>query len=341
MFYLVGGGPIVAAAIGITMLSDIVPTERRTPVFLYLGASVLVAEMTAPIIAAKLMEKGNWLPLLLSLAIQQVGICIAVLFPETLHLRDLPEPGDPHDQVIEPHAIKGHGFGLRDQFHHFRNAIHFIKSDWSLAMIILTFMVNRLGSQGITLIVRYASKRYTWEIKDASYLLSFRAAANLVVVCVFLPLVNLCLLRYLRLPTYSTDLWIARGSIVLTTVSFLIMGIAAQPALLVFGLLVYNLGTGFGAAMRSFAIHTVGGQESPDIGKLMSTIAIVESIGVVIAGPLLNQMFQWGMDLGNEWLGLPFLAAMLAFAAITVVTFIIGTGGKQTAYTAVLSEEGE
>ncbi|KAF1922439.1 uncharacterized protein M421DRAFT_10546 [Didymella exigua CBS 183.55] len=39
-FYLIVGGPIVAAAIGITMKSDIAPPEKRTTIFLYLTASI-------------------------------------------------------------------------------------------------------------------------------------------------------------------------------------------------------------------------------------------------------------------------------------------------------------
>lgn len=320
------------------MIADIAPPEKRTTIFLYLTASVLVAEMCAPLMAAKLMEKGDWLPLLLALGIQQVGICIAFFFPETLHLRDLPEPKDNDDQSIELQPKGGH-FTLRAQLRNFRVAYTFLRSDFQLGLVVFSFMANRLGRQAMTLLVRYASKRYEWQIKDAAYLLSFRAAANLVAVAVFLPLVNWFLLKYLRYPSHWADLWIARGSIIVSTISFVIMGIAAYPALLVIGLLVYNLGTGYNAAMRSVAIHVVGGQASPDVGKLMSTIAIVEAIGAMIAGPLLNQLFQWGMDLGSAWLGLPFLASVLVLAAMTVLTFVITVKDREVGYVQVHADE--
>lgn len=179
---------------------------------------------------------------------------------------------------------------------------------------------------------------------QAAYLLSFRAAANLVSITVFVPLVNIVLVKYLRLATHWADLWLARGSVVLTTLSFLIIGGAAQPALLIFGLLVYNLGTGYSAAIRSVAIHIVGGQSSPNIGKLMSLFAISESIGVMIGGPLLNELFKWGMDLGQAWLGLPFLGAGMAFGLITIVTFVISVKDRdigEVAYTEVGTEEEE
>jgi len=130
-------------------------------------ASVLVAEMCAPIMAAVLMEYGNWLPLLLALAIQQVGVTIGLFFPETLHLRDLPEPIDADDEGVElqpEHNI----FGFRTQLRQLKNAFIFIKSDLTLALTIATFLANRLGRQALTLLIRYASKRYNWEIKKVN-----------------------------------------------------------------------------------------------------------------------------------------------------------------------------
>jgi MFS family permease len=339
-FYIIGGGPLVSVALALSMVVDIAPPEKRTTIFLYLTASVLVAEMLAPLMAAKLMEKGDWLPLLLALGIQQVGISIAFFFPETLHLRDLPEPKDNDEQCIELQPVVGH-FTLKAQLKNFQVAYTFLTSDFQLGLVVFSFMANRLGRQAITLLIRYASKRYSWEIKQAAYLLSFRAATNLVAVAVFLPLLNWALLKYFRLPAHRADLWLARGSIFLTTISFFIMGIAAYPALLVLGLLVYNLGTGFNSAMRSVAIHVIGGQASPDVGKLMSTIAIVEALGAMVAGPLLSQLFQWGMDLGSAWLGLPFLASVLVFACITALTFVISVKDRDIVYVQVQSDDEE
>jgi hypothetical protein len=341
-FYFIGGGPIVASAIGITMISDIAPPDKRTTIFLYLTASVLIAEIVAPIVSARLMENGDWFPLVLSLGIQGAGILVAVFFPETLHLRDIPEPRNHEQQSIRLQTLFAKdSFQLQHQVQNFRSAYYFLKSDWTLAMVVFTFMANRLGRQAMSLLVRYASKRYSWEIKKAAYLLSFRAATNLVAVAVFIPLVNFVLLRYLRLPSHWADLWLARGSVILTAVSFVFIGLAAYPAMLVLGLLIFNFGTGYNAAMRSVSIHVVGGQASPDIGKLMSTIAIVESVGAMFAGPLLNQMFQWGMDMGSAFLGLPFLAAVVVLIFVAVVTFVIDVNDKTSPYAEVESDEEE
>jgi MFS family permease len=125
------------------------------------------------------------------------------------------------------------------------------------------------------------------------------------------------------------------------TLSFFIIAVAAKPALLIFGLLIYNLGTGFTAAMRSVAIHVVGGQASPNIGKLMSLIAIAESISVMITGPLLNELFKWGMDMGAIWLGLPFAGTCLVYGLVTYITFLISVKEHDIEYVEVAAEDEE
>ncbi|KAF1922440.1 uncharacterized protein M421DRAFT_366455 [Didymella exigua CBS 183.55] len=146
-------------------------------------------------------------------------------------MRDQSRPAETTARLVEVKA-KNHAFSPKQQIRHFQDAFEFLKSNRTLALVVFTFMANRLGRQGITLLVRYASKRYDWEIKQAAYLLSFRAATNLAAVATFLPLTNYVLLNHVRLPAHWADLWIARGSIILTAVSFLVIGLAAHPALL-------------------------------------------------------------------------------------------------------------
>jgi len=161
----------------------------------------------------------------------------------------------------------------------------------------------------------------------------------LISLVVFVPAVSIFLMKYLHLPAHHADLWMARGSIIITTVSMLIMGIAVHHFLLIFGLLIYNMGTGYSAAMRSTAIHVVGGQSSPDIGRLMSVIAIVESIGIMIAGPMLNKALEVGIEMGEPWVGLPYLGCGVVFGVITVITFLISVKDKGAVYFEVAADE--
>lgn len=75
--------------------------------------------------------------------------------------------------------------------------------------------------------------------------------------------------------------------------------------------------------MRSIAVFMVGGQTSHDIARLSATIAILESLGMLLSGPFLSFIFRWGMKLGDAWLGMPFLLSGMLFFLITVITYTI------------------
>jgi MFS family permease len=157
---------------------------------------------------------------------------------------------------------------------------------------------------------------------------------------IFIPGVNVILLKWVKLPAHVADIWLARGSIIITTLSFFIMATAAHPALLVIGLLIFNLGSGYAAAMRSISIHVIGGQSSPDVGRLFAVVAIMEAFGAMIAGPLLAKIFQWGIDIGEPWIGIPYAFSGLIMAFVTVLTFFIVVEKKAGfVYTAVEEEE--
>ncbi|KAF2807397.1 MFS general substrate transporter [Mytilinidion resinicola] len=331
IFLMIGGGSTVAIATVFTMLSDVVPPERRTTIFFYVGATLLVSEVIAPAIGFWLMKYGDWLTFCVGAAISGLAVVLACFLPETLHSRDQPELPDDRledevDDLAERTSMssgKGHGHGFKDQIHRLRETLHFLKKDLSLTLVVFTFLVNRLARQSQDLVIRYASKRYGWTIRQASLLNSLRASFNLLTLVVLLPGISMLLLKWIKLAPQRGDLWISRGSIAFTVLSFLIMGFSFTPAILIWGLIFYTFGSGFSMAMRSIAVFMVGGQASKDIGRLFAVVAILESCGLLISGPLIAQFFRWGMKLGNAWLGMPFLLSAALFLPVLVITYCI------------------
>lgn len=86
------------------------------------------------------------------------------------------------------------------------------------------------------------------------------------------------------------------------------------------GLMAVALGSPIHLTARSLITSLV----LPDqVGVLYTSLAVVQSVGILIAGPLFANTFRWGMKLGETWLGLPFFAAsvmyLLAFLLINGV----------------------
>lgn len=127
------------------------------------------------------------------------------------------------------------------------------------------------------------------------------------------------------------DLWIARASIAALVAGSFGIGLSFTSSMLMGSLLVYGLGSGYGAAMRALLSQVAGNKH---VGALYTTMSVVENVGMLIAGPLLAAAFRVGLAWGPAWTGLPFLAAgiLLAFAGVIVSAVRLGdddgTGGE-------------
>lgn len=102
----------------------------------------------------------------------------------------------------------------------------------------------------------------------------------------------------------------SKWSGILSIIGFAAIFLAPTPAILVGGQIILSIGSSFLVTTRSLATALV----LPDhVGTLYSVIAIAQSVGVLVAGPLFVNLFRLGMHLGNAWMGLPFLQASLFF----------------------------
>lgn len=116
------------------------------------------------------------------------------------------------------------------------------------------------------------------------------------------------------------DLLISRVSLALFTVGSLVISAAPVVVLAAVGIATFALGSGFGPAARSL-VTTFCHQD--EAGLLYSALAIMQSVGVLVAGPLLASTFRWGLSLGNEWTGIPFAAVAGLFACAFLATSLV------------------
>lgn len=155
---------------------------------------------------------------------------------------------------------------------------------------------------------------------QASLLISVKAAIGLGLFLAILPAANQLLLNAASLPAIVKDLWLSRGSILCLVAGSFGLGLAPTPTIMILALVVYSLGSGYGATIRSLLTATV----SPShVGMLYSLMSLLESIGALVAGPLLAVTFRIGLDWGDIWVGLPFTSAGVLFSFALVVVFSI------------------
>jgi hypothetical protein len=107
--------------------------------------------------------------------------------------------------------------------------------------------------------------------------------------------------------------------LLLLTGSLLVFS-ARTRSLVVFGIAMAASGSYFNATARSFVTALV----SPDdLGAVYTGITVATYAGMLASGPLLAQIFHWGMEVGGIWTGLPFLVASGLFLVCLFAVSVI------------------
>ncbi|KAL3417341.1 MFS transporter [Phlyctema vagabunda] len=317
-FCFIGGGGVVFTSIVYVMVADVVPDAERATVFFRIGASVLVGEMIASPLSAILMEIDPWLSIFLGLATMcSCGIVVA-LMPETLGLRTLEVTQDGNEDDEDSLSTRDHltGSGLSN----LKNAAHFIWGNTTVMILLFTYLLTTFGRIIQEMLLQYATKRYGWTWSKAAYLISLRAGSTLFLLLVVLPAFSYYLVTTLSFATIRKDLWLARISVILLSIGAMLIAFSATPILLTIGLVSFSLGGGYSQVIRSLLTSIV---EPHFVGTLYNTIAMAETIGLILAGPLLASAFKKGLELGGAWIGMPFMVAAVLFLISTVAVFLI------------------
>ncbi|KAK5989003.1 Efflux pump ustT [Cladobotryum mycophilum] len=319
LFQIAGGGPQIATSMAYTMISDVFPAERKSSIFFLLAAVILLGEILATPISAVLMSYTPWLPSLLGIAFEVIGLAAAALVTETLPKSSKVED-DEREQGPGQHSVSGDQDGWAAQMSQRWNRLRHSHYDFSLSMnlflIIGAFILASIGTQALQLVIQYASKRFSWSIAEASFLVTIKGIVNLVLLLVLLPRLSLILGKHM--PTAIKDLIIVQGSAWMLALGTAIMAFATHPGLFIVGICTFALGWGFYSALRSMATAIVSPSQT---GVLNTTIALSQSMGSMAAGPLLALAFRRGIELGGVWTGLPYMIATVLFVGASILVW--------------------
>lgn len=328
---LVGGGDAVAGSMIFLVVADVAPARQRASLFFLLTACGLVAEVVGTPLSALLMSKDPWIPYFLYSVLTLLGGTVPLLFlPETLppspparletstrraSCEDTSEPSS-EERPAGQAATNAHRPRL-PSLSALCTAVNAALSKlgripWRLNVvaILLAYFVSALGRQSTSFLLQYLRHRFDWSYEKASILITVRAAMNLALLLVGLPVLNKILVAR-GMSAAGKDLLIARCSVFFYAAGSLVLAVAPAAALAVLGIVVFALGSGFAPAARSLATSFCHADEA---GLLYSALALTQSVGGLVAGPLLALSFRWALSLGPGWTGIPFVAVAGLYA---------------------------
>lgn len=280
----------------------------------------ILAELLAVPLSTKLMQTSPWIPLAAGLGFVVIGtICVAFL-PETLKVSKIAHDG--HDS--NPKKSLALEARLRHAATELKDAMSLLKS-YSIVALLITFLVHGLLARAGSFTIQYISKRFGWSLAQAGSLLVLRNIVNIILLLAILPACSRLLLspRFpLRCSPEVKDLVLARASGILLVLGTILM---AAPSLIsvLTGLIIMTLGGGFTSLSRSIVTSLVDSQHT---GRLYSLISICDACSALSAGPIIAWLFRWGIGLGGDWVGLPYLG--VAFLCLLVTTAVFTVQGS-------------
>lgn len=302
--------------------------------FVYVSLSMQISQLVAPVLASWLMTISPWLAYVASLVIITVGLPILLFFlPETINL----EPAVPEDlcsengaecESVDATPVEQQPFsdsdpeqnklptklseGLRDY--------QFLKN-WNIIILLSSFVLYWLGRSQMDLLLQYTSTRYGQSLASAGLVLSLNAVVSSLLFLAVLPFIGNYLQNVQQLSAALKDLWILKNSIILLTVGSFIIGVAPTLLTMLVGDVIYVLGTGLGPVARGLLTIYV---DKLHVARLHALISIGQMLGLLIGSPLLAILFDWGMGLGKEWSGLPFIGSGVLHLLICFAIWSVG-----------------
>ncbi|OAP62555.1 hypothetical protein AYL99_01782 [Fonsecaea erecta] len=331
LFFLLGGGPTVGTTLLTTVVADVVPPESRTTVFFYRFCTDLIADVAIPPLTSFLMSKNIWIPLFGAVLFQAGSSVMTFTLPETLPL-PIPKEAVDHSTspsiattTSEPEDSSNIDKRWKDWIRETKDSFDFVRRDTAVAALVLTLLISKVGRQSTNVLFQYASKRYGWSLSQAGLLISLRAAVNIALFAAILPAIASFALRRIGAAPLR-DLLLARGSIIFLLLGTIVLFLSATPALMIIGIILFTLGTGFAPTARSLVTSLVESQcieTTSDIGRLYALISVMEGVGALVAALGMSWALRFGLHLGQAWLGLPFGFAAILFAVVAIITFSI------------------
>jgi MFS family permease len=329
-----GGGNAITIALMFTVLSDVVPEERRASIFFQAAGVAMATQVIGPFGAAALMKTSPWIPMLLGLALQFLVLLQVLLLPETkdyqIERNSLPpDASESASDTSSTSSIKVSP--LENLVRAACDSITFLASDTRLLLLIPAFFMHMLIINR-DILLQYVSTRYSLSLSNATYILTLRSGWNLALLLLLYPAINYLLRMRFSIHPQSADLYLGRTCIAITSVGFLLIAFAPSIPLLIAAIAINTLGAGAHLYLRSLATSLV---EPHHIARLNTFVSWIDTVGLMAGSPFLAWLFERGIEAGSAWMGIPFLFCAAAFAVIAVLLSMISLSGRQ------LSEEQE
>lgn len=325
---VLGGGSLVASALFMVIMTGVTPEASRGNIFLYAHAALCATEFFGPPLGSVLMDRDPWTALGTSMLLLSLAIPLAVALPETLTRSWTNFPTTSSSSRYGSSIDHSLGATSISKITSCLPSLRFMLYDYRILFVLFASMSFIFGQACANLILQYTSRRYGWSLSKAAYLSSARAAIMIVALLGLLPLSSHYLLKRRNCTARNKDALILRLSYIVVTIGLLVEGLAPNAPLFIIGCCIATVGMGASALIRSFLSTLV---KQDEVGRLFAIMSLVWTAAMLVASPVVANLFMVGVSNGGVLSGLPFLFSGLLFAVTTVAIWLANLGGPTKA----------
>jgi hypothetical protein len=265
---------------------------------------------------------GPWVPIVAGYGVGLSAAILALFIPETLQ-RVRKQPDDPllslawdsdaTTPVTWSDRLSHHATSLVE-------SVRFLFENRTVLILTLTFFINTIETSSFNIAIQYTSKRFSISISSAGFLIIVRAIASIVYFLALLPLMGRVLEARFGPSGSTRDLWLARLTVLCLPFGFILMSLSPKLALMAVGMVFTALGSGCGILVRSITNRMV---DITQVARLNGAISIVDTLGILVSGPLLAEVYGLGLRMGGAWMALPFFIATILTAIASLILWLV------------------
>ncbi|KAM3507962.1 hypothetical protein MY10362_001465 [Beauveria mimosiformis] len=315
---LIGGGGATYSAMRFLVGASLVSEKNRTTLFFYMQAySTFIGFFTGPAVYF-IMSRGG------PVAAQGVGVLLLGLMmipgfamprklPNTPLVTTSPSSSSTTTTIttIKARAVDvlaSAASTLRLVFGH----------SLPLTLLLGGVVFTTLGAYVTTFRLQYATKRFGWTWAEAGLLSSVVSVANLATLVAVLPALSWLMLRRRRrdgggggMSALQKDLWLARGSGCVQVLGSFLTALAPTGPAFVAAIALYECNRGYMPSVVSVIVSVAERAGIAQQTTVYACVSTMSATGAMLAGPVMASAFRVGLQWGQSWYGLPFLAAGL------------------------------
>ncbi|KAF2501344.1 hypothetical protein BU16DRAFT_599240 [Lophium mytilinum] len=305
--------------------------------FSYIGSATYVVSFVGPSLASITMSQSLWLPFWVAIALLLLASITIYFLPEKTQI-----PVKPLLVVDANDAETGPLLGDRptgpDNFssafdtpksfltrilHTLKTLARLVVGRRNFQIILASYFLTNLASSDTRLLVQYISARYEWRFAEAGYLLSAKAAINILLLTIVVP-------RVIRTSMASKTIHGSENrlnflgvkcSILVSILGVLCIAMSFKIWMLLASLMIYAVGSANSVFLYSLVKSPlIALQDETTHAQDFSLVMLTKSLGALVGAPLMTVLWVQAIKIGGAGLGLPYFvsASLYLFAAIVI-----------------------